>query len=58
MLNGSLGGKKRTIESLHKVGMPFHTIVVTSPDATAAKAAFNGPLGRENFHHASTKEPS
>lgn len=47
MLNDRLGGKKRTIEGLHKTGTPFHTIVVTSPDATAAKAAFNGPLGRE-----------
>ena len=29
---------------------PFHSIVVTSPDSIAAKAALNGPLKRENLN--------
>lgn len=44
MTNDNLCGKQRTFD-----GRPFHTIVVTSPDATAAEAAMNGPLKRENL---------
>eukprot|EP00557_Chaetoceros_sp_GSL56_P014727 CAMPEP_0176478596 /NCGR_PEP_ID=MMETSP0200_2-20121128/1270_1 /TAXON_ID=947934 /ORGANISM="Chaetoceros sp., Strain GSL56" /LENGTH=1200 /DNA_ID=CAMNT_0017874543 /DNA_START=62 /DNA_END=3667 /DNA_ORIENTATION=+ len=41
--------KRRRIEDQNKKGAPFHTIVVTSPDATAAEAARLAPLKRENL---------
>ena len=52
MSSNNTSGKKRKQDEdgVPQKIFPFHSIVVTSPDSIAAKAALDGPLERENLN--------